>query len=456
MDKESMSLSGYLELVGRAIANSVPDNVWIRAEISELRVNANGHCYLTLVEKNPADQRMMTAKVSAIIWASRYRMLAPMFEEYTMQRLSAGMSVLVSVVPNFHEVYGFSLNIVDIDATFTLGDLARKRMDTIQHLHDDGIWDMNHDLPFPVPANRVAIISSASAAGYGDFVNQLEGNPQGFVFYKHLFPAIMQGDNAAQSVIDALDQVYACSSLFDVVVIIRGGGATTDMLAFDDYELAASCAQFPLPIVTGIGHTRDESVLDMVAKAPVKTPTAVAEFLIGLMADEAAALDDLGSRLTVAASALLNNERDRVTADADALRTQVMLRLKDAESEMRQAQLGLANAARNLMTGSGAAVRLQTVRLRQAVELALTNARNVTDNASARLRQVTESRLHAETDRLDNAAKMVRMASPERVLRRGFSITRLNGKAVRSADELKPGDVLSSTFVDGQRESVVR
>jgi len=278
----SITLSELSERIQETIKLNFDTPVWIRAEISELRENPNGHCYLEFVEKD-TNTDFLLAKSKATIWSSTYRMLKPYFENSTGQMLRAGLNVLVAVTVEFHGVYGFSLNVRDIDPTFTIGEMAARRLKIIRQLEEDGIADMNKQLDFPRRPQRIAIISSPTAAGYGDFIDQLRNEVSNFAFYTRLFPAVMQGEQAENSIISALEKIFNHSELFDVVVIIRGGGATTDLACFDSYELALNCAQFPLPIIAGIGHQRDVSILDMVAHTSVKTPTAAAELLIEYM-----------------------------------------------------------------------------------------------------------------------------------------------------------------------------
>ncbi|MDD2285795.1 MAG: exodeoxyribonuclease VII large subunit, partial [Paludibacter sp.] len=282
MEKETYSLSQLTRFINQVIKVNFESPIWIKAEISELREASNGHCYLEFIEKDP-DTDTLIAKMKANIWANTYRMLKPYFESSTGQQLHAGIKVLVSVTVDFHDVFGLSLNIRDIDPTYTLGELAKRRQEIIRQLEKDGVMEMNKSLDLAALPNRIAVISAPTAAGYDDFCNQLDNNPDGFVFYKKLFPAIMQGDQATDSIIEALDKIYEHADLFDVVVIIRGGGATTDLACFDSYELALNCAQFPLPIIAGIGHQRDLSIVDMVAHTSVKTPTAAAALLIEMM-----------------------------------------------------------------------------------------------------------------------------------------------------------------------------
>ena len=275
----SFSLSELTDKIQETIKLNFDTAVWIRAEISELRENSNGHCYLELIEKDNSTDSLL-AKSKATIWSSTYRMLKPYFESSTGQSLRSGLKVLIAVSVEFHGLYGFSLNIRDIEPSFTIGELAARRLKIIKQLEEDGIADMNKLLELPALSQRIAIISSKTAAGYDDFINQLKSDTNNFAFYCKLFPAVMQGDQAESSIVAALEKIYSNSEHFDLVLIIRGGGATTDLACFDAYDLALNCAQFPLPIITGIGHQRDLTILDMVAHTSVKTPTAAAEFII--------------------------------------------------------------------------------------------------------------------------------------------------------------------------------
>lgn len=273
-----LSLSQLCHQITDSLQADFAEPVWVHAEISELSVR-NGHCYMELVEKN-ADNNAFLAKTRANCWANIFALLKPYFEAETGQTLRAGLQVLLSVTVEFHPVYGMSLSIRDINPTYTIGNLAQQRMAIIAQLTADGIIDMNKQLQLPLLLQRIAVISSDSAAGYGDFCHQLNGNAEKFAIYRKLFPALMQGERAEASIIEALDKINNEIELFDAVVIIRGGGASTDLSCFDSYNLCLNCAQFPLPIIAGIGHQRDVSVLDMVAHTSVKTPTAAAEFIL--------------------------------------------------------------------------------------------------------------------------------------------------------------------------------
>ena len=303
------SLSELCLCIDEALHAELMPTYWVRDEIASLAIR--GHCYIELVEKSSGNA--IAAKVRATCWNHVYNLLAPFFAHETGQSLAIGMQVLLEVEIHFHAVYGLSLNIVGIDPTFTIGDIARQRQQTILRLQQDGIIDMQRSISIPRLPRRIAVISAAEAAGYGDFCHQLRNNPYGFHFHTQLFPALMQGEQSALSIIRALMQIAEEFQNWDVVAIVRGGGATTDLQHFDDYELASHCAQFPLPIVTGIGHTRDNSIVDMVVHTSVKTPTAAAEWLINILLRQAQALQELHHRLYKSIQQATKNELQRLS-----------------------------------------------------------------------------------------------------------------------------------------------
>lgn len=309
------SLSELCQNIEEVLAEEFASTYWVRAEVASLSVR--GHCYMELVEK--ASTKNIAAKVRATCWQQIYGILSPYFEAETGQKLSVGMQVLLEVEVSFHAVYGLSLNIVGIDPTFTLGDMARQRQETIQRLKDDGVMDMQSSLEIPSLPRRIAVISSADAAGYGDFCHQLENNSGGFQFRTQLFAAIMQGEQSAKSIIQSLQQIADEIDKWDIVVIVRGGGASTDLRNFDDYELASHCAQFPLPIIAGIGHTRDISIVDMVVHSSVKTPTAAAEWLINAMQQQADRIAELYTRLQRVIQHTINQQHIRIEQLQQAL-----------------------------------------------------------------------------------------------------------------------------------------
>lgn len=305
---QQYSLLELCDWLGEVVETELPDRYWVRAEIASMSVR--GHCYMELVEK--AENGILAAKVRATCWSNVYSLLSAYFAQETGQVLHAGLQVLLEMSVEFHAVYGLSLNIVNIDPTYTLGDLAKQRQATIRQLTEDGVMELQQALEVPSLVRRIAVVSSADAAGYGDFCDQLQHNRFGYAFHTQLYPAVMQGDTAARSIIQALGAIAAQEEEWDVVVIIRGGGATTDLSCFDDYMLASHCAQFPLPIIAGIGHTRDVSVVDMVVHSSVKTPTAAAEWLIERVAQQVEKVGSLLLRLQRATQGILAKEQNRL------------------------------------------------------------------------------------------------------------------------------------------------
>lgn len=305
---EKYSLKELCDWIQEMVENDLPDRYWVCAEIASMSVR--GHCYMELVEK--AENGILAAKVRATCWSNVYHLLAAYFLQETGQSLHTGLQVMLEVSVEYHAVYGLSLNVWNIDPTYTLGDLAKQRQATIQQLTEDGVMDLQKALQIPSLPRRVAVISSADAAGYGDFGDQLKHNRFGFKFHVQLYPAVVQGDTAARSVVQALNSIAALEEEWDVVVIIRGGGASTDMSCFDDYNLASHCAQFPLPIIAGIGHTRDVSVVDMVVHTSVKTPTAAAEWLIERVAEQVERVGSLMLRLQRATQNAVSREKNRL------------------------------------------------------------------------------------------------------------------------------------------------
>lgn len=305
---EKYSLKELCDWIQEIVENDLPNRYWVCAEIASMSVR--GHCYMELVEK--AENGILAAKVRATCWSNVYHLLSAYFLQETGQSLHTGLQVMLEVSVEYHAVYGLSLNVWNIDPTYTLGDLAKQRQATIQQLTEDGVMDLQKALQIPSLPRRVAVISSADAAGYGDFCDQLKHNRFGFKFHVQLYPAVVQGDTAARSVVQALNSIVALEEEWDVVVIIRGGGASTDMSCFDDYNLASHCAQFPLPIIAGIGHTRDVSVVDMVVHTSVKTPTAAAEWLIERVAEQVDRVGGLMLRLQRATQNAVSREKNRL------------------------------------------------------------------------------------------------------------------------------------------------
>lgn len=396
-------------MVRETIERQMDGKYWVEAELSDL--HDRNHCYMELVENDPFGPTPL-AKARAVCWANRWTALRSKFERQTQQQLRPGIKVRMMVTPTFHEAYGFAYQVSDIDPDYTLGDIVRKRMEIIRQLKEAGIFDLQRELVLPRFAQRIAVISSAQAAGYGDFCHQIDDNSYGLSFSHELFTAIMQGEQVEQSVIAALDRINARIDEVDVVVIIRGGGATTDMSGFDTLALAENVANFPLPIITGIGHDRDECILDMVSYMRVKTPTAAAAFLIDHLSEVYTALVSARERISRIAERHLAYEKMRLKQLADRIPTLFAL-----------------------------------TRERQTKRI---------DALAHRLDSAATQRLERERHRLQLVAQRAQAQDPIHILRRGYSITLHNGHALRSGDELADGDIIETRLEQGTLKSEIR
>ncbi len=405
MSKNQLTLSQLQLSIKGVLTERFPLGVWVSAEISEIKVNYSGHCYLELVEKGEAGT-VNKAQSRAVIWRSTYATLSAYFRAQTGGELCSGLKVLVKVQVNFHEIYGLSLQITDIDPSYTLGDVERERQLTIAQLQKDGVWDMNRALPLPRLLQRIAVISSANAAGYQDFCEELSSS--GYYFDLTLFEAVMQGAAAEESIIGALEAIANSFSEFDAVVIVRGGGSVADLRCFDSYRIASHVAQFPLPVVAGIGHDKDVSIVDMVAALTLKTPTAVAALLGERMAREEAWLESAALMLHDAATAITHKDH---------------LRLEG-----------------------------YTVALKASSEQLLTIQKNRVETLLVALPERIENLLQLQRSKLDGLADAVVLHSPKNILKLGFAIARIDGVALRSVSDVKPESKVSLELFDGEIE----
>lgn len=449
------SLSEYLSLVSQAISDNVPSGQWLRAEINECRLATNGHFYMTLVEKASDDKATLLAKTNAVIWRNNFAFIGRMFAETTGQPLSAGMSVLVKVTPNFSGAFGFSLYVTDIDPAFTMGDLARKRQETIALLKKDGVWDMNHDLSIPVLPQRIAIISSPTAAGYGDFCKHLDENAGNFVFYHHLFPAIMQGNNAPASIMEALDQVFQYEDMFDVLVIIRGGGDSSDLLAFDDYDLASCVAQFPLPVITGIGHQRDESVLDLVANVHCKTPTAVADYLVDYLQQNDNLLDNAIDLLKRYSQNLLEEAGSRLDKKMVSI-SQIPRQLEESSSYLVDCQSRLKMEVLNLLYAENNKNNQFSNNLFRMVSRLIVGAEGRLNKSAQILPSLVCNFMEKQRNSLNLLEQRIHLQSPKRLLGKGYSLALLNGKILKDISLIKSGDHIEVCLANGKIDAEVK
>lgn len=409
MSTKNYSLSELTSHIEKVIRVNFSEPIWIRAEISELR-EKGGHCYMELIEKDEKSDGLK-ARVRATIWSGSYRLLKPFFEDSTGQSLRPGLSVLAAVLVEFHGMYGINLIIKDLDPNFTLGAQAKRRLEIIRQLEADGVMEMNKMLELAPTPQRIAIVSSASAAGYEDFMNQLHQHPSQFVFYTRLFPSIMQGEQAGASIIGSLEAIYEQLEDFDAVVMIRGGGATTDLACFDDYELALNCAQFPLPIIAGIGHQRDLSIVDMVVHSSVKTPTAAAALLTDRISDAYDTADRLYQDIISISKSLVENQQQR---------------LSDIRWKMKSV---LTNKSRD-----------------KFVEL---------EHLKMRLKAGIKTLFALHHNRLVLYQSKLEKHSPAAMLKYGYTLTTQSGRRISSVHQLKTDLPLTTYFPDGKINSTI-
>ena len=428
-----LSLYELNSLVRDVISMSLPDSYWVEAELSEAREGYGGHCYMELIEKDEHSNTPI-AKAHASCWRNRWMLLKPQFERVTGQRIHAGMKVLLKVHAQFHENYGFSWIVDDIDPTYTMGDMARKRMEIIQTLKEEGVFDLQKELKLPMFCQRIAVISSATAAGYGDFCNQLADNGYGLQFTTALFAATMQGEGVEQSVISALNRINEEWENWDCVVIIRGGGATSDLSGFDTLALAENVANFPLPIITGIGHERDESVLDMISFQRVKTPTAAAAFLVDHLTEVYARIEDAQEAIVNYVKRRLQVERmkfERLSTQIPTLFSLVKVRQSNRLDQLLN-------------------------RLKVKAERIPADGLHRLEMLDARLKEPVARKLERELHRIDMLSQRAIAQAPERLLSRGYSITLKDGKSIKDASQLKAGDEIETRFAKGVAKAVVK
>ena len=395
---QHITLSELQRHIKQALESALPLPVWVAAEVSELKVNYSGHCYMELVEKSEPTKggtAIPRAQARAVIWRSQYGMLASYFEAETGSRLAVGMKILAKVMVSYHELYGLSLQIIDLDASYTLGEVERQKQMTIAQLQRDGVWDMNREVELPLLTQRIAVVSSSAAAGYRDFCNELREG--GYAFRLTLFDAVVQGQAAEESICRALADVAQRQEEFDVVVLIRGGGSASDLSCFNSYRLCSYVAQFPLPVITGIGHDKDTSVADMVAHTPLKTPTAVAAWLTERMAQQDGWLEEAAMRLAEAATRATQREQLRL----ERMSGEVM-RLGGTYCERAQARLAMLR-----------------------------------EQLSAEVARFIDRRQMF----LATAEGVVEGRKPDNILRMGFAIVRCDGRAVSSAEALAGREV---------------
>lgn len=443
------TLSAFSRFVAQAMSREpVLMGAWVVAEISDM-AERGGHCYMTLIEKDASGTTV--ARMRANIWANRYLHIKNKFLYATQRELTNGMKVMFYGGANYHPNYGLSFNIGDIEPSFTMGDLERIRREILATLQREGILNRNRSLTFSDPPRKIAIISSATAAGYGDFMNQLQHNSAGVEFNTLLFPAIMQGDRTAQSVMAALDLVEQTSSImpWDCVVIIRGGGATTDMNGFDDLNLARRVATFPIPVIVGIGHERDRCVLDEIACVRCKTPTAVAAWLSDTAGMAWQRVCDLTSRIASFATERLKGEHIRLQSIETMIPSLADARIRNARIRLQSLSALIPSAAREATSKEKVRLEGITTTLRMASRMRIQKEYPLLESMAESVRTAAISMLEKEKTRIDSLCRLTEVLSPTSTLKRGYSITRVNGKAVTDPKTVKPGDIIETQTAQG-------
>ena len=472
MMEQKLTLLELNQWIKDALSDAIPGTVWVVAEISELKENRNGHCYLELVEKQGND---IIARGRATIWSYTYRILKPYFETTTGRFFTHGIKVLVQVSVEYHPAYGLSLNIKDIDPAYTVGDMALQRKEIIERLQNEGVFDMNKELELPLVPQKIAVISSKTAAGYQDFINQLENNSQGIRFYTHLFEAYMQGSEAVPSIMAALDRIFEYEDFFDAVAIIRGGGATADLSSFDNYDLAFHVTQFPLPVITGIGHEKDDTIIDLVAHTRMKTPTAVAEFFIsgaerfyerltGLeeevvhlvreaLDSNKQQLEDFAENLNRFIGAFINEKNKQLIKTGNSLQQQVSRFVFNKKYELNNFKHDLHSAFSvwKAETNNNFDKKLRILK-RLSNEIFIKKTAGLNQLKSLVKHQSTRF-LATEKERVVKNENFIRLLNPENVLKRGYTLTLKDGRIVKSAERLQLNDEILTRFSDGQIES---
>ncbi len=433
---EKLSLTELQLIIKDSLYMALPGMYWVIAEISDIKENYSGHCYLELVEKLQ-DEKSIRARVKAVIWSNRYRFLKSFFENSTGESLREGIKILVRVKIEYHEIYGLSLVISDIDPSFTLGEMALKRQQILKRLEEEGVLTMNKELDFPVVPQKIAVISSKSAAGYSDFMKHLAGNSFGYVFYTALIETPMQGGETEQGVIKALERIAARIELFDTVVIIRGGGSQTDLSWFDNYNIAYYITQFPIPVLTGIGHEKDLSVTDIVAHMSLKTPTAVADFLIGCMNNAENHLSEMSAVIKENSQFIIEENRQLIGNFRAKLIPVARLMISGIREQLSGMIIETINIGKEYIVRAGLSPQNQKSRLIIATKSLLVHTGLELKQRNKKVIESATGMLNESRSKIDGMENSLKILDPENVLKRGYTITSLKGKIIKLRSQLR-------------------
>jgi len=472
--EQKLTLLQLNELIKETLTGAFPTSVWVIAEVSELKENRNGHCYLELIEKQGAE---IVARTRATIWSYTYRMLKPYFETTTGQFFTSSIKILVQVSVEYHSAFGLSLNIKDIDPVYTVGDMAMQRREIINRLQAEGVFEMNKELELPLVPQKIAVISSATAAGYQDFMNQLDNNGFGFRFYTKLFQATMQGAETVPSIINALERIFQYEDFFDGVVIIRGGGATADLSSFDNYDLAFNITQFPLPVITGIGHEKDDTIVDLVAHTRLKTPTAVAEFFIHGMErfydrmqemekeiirltrdtidSQQKQLEQAASTLNFVVTDFINRNQTQLTRKGNELQRTVKQFSFQKEHEINNLRHQIKSTLLLWFSITKTGIEQKRQNLKHVVNESLISRKSELSHFKNLLKGRAEKMIFREQQHIHFCENTARLIHPENVLKRGYTLTLKEGKIVKSVKQLNVNEEIETRFADGTVKSKI-
>jgi exodeoxyribonuclease VII large subunit len=451
---ENISLTELQLIIRDSLYMALPDVYWVIAEISEIKENSAGHCYLELIEKQP-DEKNVRARIKAIIWSNRYRFLKAFFENITGESLQEGLKILIKTKVEYHELYGLSLIISDIDPVFTIGELAMKRQLVIKKLEEEGVFSMNKELPFPAFPQRVAVISSKNAAGYSDFINQLKNNNFGYTFYTALIETSLQGTETEKSVIGALDRIANHVDLFDLVVIIRGGGSQSDLSWFDSYNIAYHVTQFPLPVITGIGHDKDVSVTDMVANMSLKTPTAVADFLIDSVAASENYIVEMSTGIINGSRIIIEKNRNRIETSGIKLLPLARVMMSEVRDRLSSKIIDILNIGKELIFRASLIPSNQESILSVNAKSYILQKEMLLNRNVQILSTSINNCLSVNNVRLKSLGSTLQLLNPENILQRGYSITSINGIILKSNEQINNDDIIYTQLYKGTIKSRV-
>ncbi len=455
MQSTPLSLLELNTRIKEVVSTSLEQSYWITGELSEMKTNPSGHCYLELIQKDKNSDQIV-ARSRAMIWANTFRMIKPYFETTTNQVLSIGLGLMVKVSVEFHEVYGLSLNITDIEPAYTVGELALRKQKVIQKLDEEGVLKMNKELNLPFLCQKIAVISSSTAAGYEDFCDQLLNNPYHYTFYLKLFPAIMQGEDAEKSIISALDKIYNFESLFDVVVIIRGGGSKADLSCFDTYWLAYNITQFPLPVFTGIGHEQDDSVADLVAHSRFKTPTAVASFLIDSLTEHDSELCQLEEQIIAKSKELIRSSKEILRSNITSITIKTKALVLRKNSILQSFNYVFVSSVKQLTHHKEILLKKREISLNISSKRYRDGKHHTLNNVVEILKKHLNFTFVQKLNQLERMDDKIVYLNPRQILKRGYSISIKSGKVLKDSNSIKVGDQLETILYKGKIISVLK